>query len=235
MTSPIEPEDPKDGDAKVRLRSLLLRRRWWVVSVAAVALAAGSSLYVLASNGQAPLGVNTAASRHVASEPGAEHPSGASVAPVARVPGQAPQRPAKARYRGHVIEVVNNGNVNACSLISGAEVNRIMGRALRPPVLVMVGSFDECTTSQRHGSAAAAVRVAWAVPPEPDPALPFRQLTINLPQSDAVQDLGDKAYCSSQGSFKSELFVLDGRHFLETFADTCPHAEALARIELTRL
>ena len=132
--------------------------------------------------------------------------------------------------------MVNNGKINVCALISGHQVNQIMGERLRTPVPVVVGTFDECATSPRHAgsSAAVGVRVAWAVPPEPDPALPFRQLTINLPRSDAVHGLGQKAYCSSQGS-ASELFVMDGHHFLETFADTCAHAMALTRIELGRL
>jgi hypothetical protein len=238
MTSPVDPQDPWEGDADLHARSSGVRRGWWVASVAVVALAAASSVYVLAGRGHAASGGAAAAGGHaVVTEPAAEHPSGASVAPRVRVPGQGPQRPTKARYRGHVIEVVNNGSVKVCALISSSQVSQIMGTRLRPLRQVAVGTFDECATSVRRSgsSGAAAVRVAWAVPPEPDPALPFRQMTINLPRSDAVQGLGEKAYCSSQGSSASELFVLTGRHFLETFADTCAHAEALARIELGQL
>ena len=139
--------------------------------------------------------------------------------------------------KGTITVVVNNGKVSVCSLITSREANQITRVRLSKPVPEAVGTFDECVAVQRRGASRAArpLRVAWAMPPEPQPAFTFRQLTINLPRRDAVQRLGQRAYCSSQGPSSAELYVLDGHYFLEVFADTCAHLEALARVALARL
>jgi hypothetical protein len=170
----------------------------------------------------------------VSSTPQAELPPGGSVqrtGSVTRHPGSS-GRPSKAHGR----LVVNNGKISICSLITHQQVDQIMGIRLPAPVRVIVGTFDECATIQRHGSPAARLHVAWAVPPDSNPRLVFRRMTVNLPQSDAIQGLGENAYCSSSARpLSSRLFVIVGRNLLEVFADTCDHARALARDALSGL
>jgi hypothetical protein len=162
------------------------------------------------------------------STPKAELPPGASARPpasVAQHPGSS-GRPSKAHGR----LVVNNGKTSICSLITRQQVDQVMGIRLPPPMPVIVGTFDECATTQRRGldSRAARVHVAWAVPPESNPRLVFRRMTINLPQRDAIQGLGENAYCSAS-PLSSQLFLIVGQNLLAVFADTCDHATALAR------
>jgi hypothetical protein len=162
-------------------------------------------------------------------------PPGASVKPVAHTPGVL-GRPVK--VKGRVSVVVNNGKIEVCSLISDRQVSQVMAIALPKPRLVPVGTFDECSTTQRlaQGSGATPVHVAWAVPPVADVALTFREHTVNLPRADAVGGLGDKAYCSTtRHPPAAQLFVQSGASFLEVFADSCVHAIALARIAVSRL
>lgn len=167
--------------------------------------------------------------------PQAQLPPGGSARPAADVPRHPGSngRPAKA----HARLVVNNGKISICSLITHRQVDRIMGIRLPAPAPVMVGTFAECATTQRRGldSPSARVHVAWAVPPESNPRLAFRRMTINLPQRDAIQGLGDSAYCSSANPLSSQLFLIVGQNLLEVFADTCDHATALARDALGRL
>ena len=90
MTSPIEPQDPGDDDGRMRSRSLLLRGRWLIASLAVAAgLVIGGSVYVLSTSSQGPSGANVTDHQHAAViEPGPEHPSGANATSSARVPGQ---------------------------------------------------------------------------------------------------------------------------------------------------
>jgi hypothetical protein len=169
------------------------------------------------------------------STPKAELPPGGSAGPPASVP----QHPGSNGRRGkaHARLVVNNGKISVCSLITRRQVDQIMSMRLPAPMPVIVGTFDECATTQRRGldSAAARAHVAWAVPPESNPRLAFRQMTINLPQRDAVPGLGDRAYCTSASPASAQLILIAGRNLLEVFADTCDHATALARVALGRL
>jgi hypothetical protein len=139
-------------------------------------------------------------------------------------------------HRGHVTVVVSKGSAGICSFITRAQVDHVMGTALPAPRPVPVGTFDECAIFRHRVPAvgAAAIRVAWAVPPASAAAALFREHTINLPASDAVRGLGTKAYCSAR-SPTAQLFSLSGKWFLEVFADSCAHAVALARIALARL
>jgi len=167
--------------------------------------------------------------------PQAQLPPGGSARPAADVP-QHPGSNGRAG-KAHARLVVNNGKISICSLITHQQVDQIMRLQLPAPVPVMVGTFAECATTQRRGldSHSARVRVAWAVPPESNPRLAFRRMTINLPRRDAIQGLGENAYCSSANSLSSQLFLISGRNLLEVFADTCDHATALARDALGRL
>jgi hypothetical protein len=164
-------------------------------------------------------------------------PPGARVKPVAHTPGVL-GHPVKARIKGNVAVVLNNGKIQVCALISGGQVSQIMAMTLPKPQLVSVGTFDECATTQHQapGSQATPVHVAWAVPPVPDAALTFREHTINLPGADAIRGLGSAAYCSATARPPAaRLFVLSGASFLEIFSDSCAHAIALARIAIPRL
>lgn len=206
----------------------LLTRRWRVVMP--LIAAGGIAAFVVPITLLGGQTHSTAIRIGIAPSPGAQHPPGAKLS--TRQPA-----PTRRSIGGNVTEVMNNGSVTVCSLITGTEVNQVMKQRLPAPVPVAVGSYDECSTSARSvaPSTASPVRVAWAVPPQPEPALSFRQMTINLPSSDAVPGLGQSAYCNSQGGASSELYVLGSGHFLEVFADTCYHAIDLARIALTGL
>jgi hypothetical protein len=163
-------------------------------------------------------------------------PPGASVKAVPHTPGTA-GTPAPTHITGHVKPVLNTGKVKLCSLITREQVNQIMAVTLPTPVLVPVGTFDECSTTQvlAPGSPAEPIHVAWAIPSVKDASLAFRQYTISLPRADAVSGVGGKAYCRTVTSSASQLYVLDGTRFLEVFANSCTHAIALANIALPRL
>jgi hypothetical protein len=132
-----------------------------------------------------------------------------------------------------------NKTVNACSLISGAEVNQVMGQSFPSPTPTNVGTFDDCRTEQPTvpyscttscPPAAIPVSLAWAAVPT---TIDRSEFATNRALQQSPQDvagLGDQAFCSNNA-----VYVLKGTTELQVFADTCAHAEALARIALGRL
>jgi hypothetical protein len=217
-----------------------VRRRWrWIALCASIALTGLVLAYLPGKSNPIPAAAQPRPGASVNS-PEAELPPGQSghSAHSARpkhpgAGGHAEKLPTK----GPIQVVVNEGKVRVCSLITRQQVDQIMGRRLPPPLPETVGTFKECITTQRNSNSshAAQFHVAWAVPPEAEPALAFKDMTINLPRSDAVQGMGSEAYCSSKGTLSSQLVILDGHHLLEVFADTCSHAAALAQVALSRL
>ena len=252
MTSPDKPAESADlheGTARVQRSAWLVRPGRWAAPLAVLTAAVVISVYLLSGGKGSPAATHPAASRDaIWASPGPEHPGRPNTAatlhsdrpsPATGVAAHRRLHPGVAgvRARGTITVVVNNGRISVCSLIATREVNQIARARLSKPVPEAVGTFDECVAIQRReaSSAARPLRVAWAVPPDPQPAFTFRQLTINLPRRDAVEGLGQRAYCSSQGPSSAELYVLDRHYLLEVFADTCAHLESLARIALARL
>jgi hypothetical protein len=168
------------------------------------------------------------------STPRAELPPGGNANPStsAHHPGAAGQS-----TKVHARLVLNNGKINVCSLITRKQVDQVMQKRLPRPTPVIVGTFSECSTTEKHAAGShVPLHAAWAVPPEEEPGLVFKRMTINLPSADAVRGLGHDAYCSSSESpVSAQLFVIDGHTLLEVFADTCHHATELARYALGRI
>lgn len=203
-------------------------------AAAAGALALLAGLALTACTGGSGSTASSGSTGSGASAPGAALPPGngvgsTSTAQPAGVGGQ----PIKTESKGHAKRVLNNGKIQVCSLITAAQVDQVMQRAMPSPVPVAVGTFDECVTTLT-ASGRASVRVAWAVPPKSQSASYFKQLTVNLPHGDAVSGLGSKAYCHRSPA-ASQLYILSGTTMLEMFADTCVHATSLAQLALQRL
>jgi hypothetical protein len=231
MTNPDgHHEPPEDTRGRAADRRLALRHRNRLLCCASALVLTGLAITACSGGGAAPgaLSPTTQPSSGGSAQSGGTqavstpHPAGVGGHTIKAQP--APTH--------HVSLVLNNGKIPVCSLISGSQVNQIMGRQFPQPVPVAVGTFNECATAS---SAAPALRVAWAIPPESQPSLVFKQLTINLPRSDVVQGVGGSAYCSSTRPASAQLFSLDGRTLLEVFADTCGHATALAQAALSRV
>jgi hypothetical protein len=191
------------------------------------------------------LSVVTAGSMAACSSPSSA-PHSASSSPIAELPsgahiGSTPgigAPPVSLKPSGHFRNVANNGDVQACSLVTGRQVNAIMSMTLPAPVTVSIGTFSECSTAQRlpASSHATPVRVAWAVPPKAGSAALYKQHTISLPGAVSVSGLGTKAICGrTVGAQSAQLYVLAGAQLVEVFADSCAHAEALAKIVVQRL
>jgi hypothetical protein len=172
--------------------------------------------------------------------PHAKHAPGGKTPGHIANPGALPtsgvgRHPIKA-HQGHVTVVISRDSAHICSLITRAQVDEVMGRALPAPRRVPMGTMYGCAIFQSRAPSVggAPIRVGWVIAPTADSALLFHERTVNLPASAAVSGLRAKAYCAAS-SRTVQLFTLSGKWFLEVFADSCAHAKTLARIALGHL
>jgi hypothetical protein len=114
-------------------------------------------------------------------------------------------------------------SVDACKLLTKAEISKVVGEALKPS---LPGDKSSCATTD-SSTTGTFVSVSISV------HSPASAQSMNLVRpGDAVNvtGLGNEAYCS-----KILLAVLSGSDMVQVSAPDCAQAEALARIALPRL
>lgn len=133
-------------------------------------------------------------------------------------------------------------SLDACTLITGAEIDQVMGQHF-PPLDASRSGPDVCGTSIRRPDG-RPVDVEWRYY-NPDvvgpggPASAWAKQFLGdsrQPGGHDIGGLGDAAACrESTDPVLGYLGVIVGRVALRVQSDTCAHAEALARIALGRL
>lgn len=172
--------------------------------------------------------------------------------PLASVSGASPGTNASGAARS--LESSDKPVVDACYLVSGTEVNQVMGQSYPPPATVYdVPGAGACGVKgpSKHGDDA----VAWWLKPYRigDVGPKHEYANQEFEQNDAtsirqqggrdIPGLGDGAACAESPNSGATVAVLkhnipdvvgtEGALYVD--ADTCGHAVALARIALPRL
>jgi hypothetical protein len=171
----------------------------------------------------AALGAGALALLSVAGCSGSASPgSAAPAAPPASSSGPAPSAvssPAAPSFTG-------TSNVDACKLLTQAEIAKVVGEAVNPLKPSVPGDKSSCATTDSSPTG-KFVSVSISVH---SPASAQSMSLIRPADAKNVSGLGSQAYCSSV-----LLAVLSGSNMVDVTASNCAQAEALARIALPRL
>jgi hypothetical protein len=117
-------------------------------------------------------------------------------------------------------------SVDACKLLTQAEIAKVVGEAVNPLKPSLPGDKSSCATTD---SSATGKFVSVSISVH-SPAS-SQSLSLIRPQdAKNVSGLGSEAYCSGL-----LLAVLSGTNMIEVSAPNCAQAEALARIALPRV
>ena len=117
-------------------------------------------------------------------------------------------------------------NVDACKLLTQAEIAKVVGEAVNPLKPSLPGDKSSCTTTD-SSTTGRFVAVSISVH---SPASAQSMSLIRPAAAKSISGLGSEAYCSGL-----LLAVLSGSNMVEVTAANCAQAEALARIALPRL
>jgi hypothetical protein len=157
-------------------------------------------------------GTSSPASTGPASQPAS------SPAPAASSPAAAASSPAPA--------FTGTSSVDACKLLTQAEIAKVVGEAVNPLKPSLPGDKSSCATTD-SSTTGKFVSVSISVH---SPASSQSMSLIRPRDAKNVSGLGSEAYCSGP-----LLAVLSGSSMVDVTAPNCAQAATLARIALPRL
>jgi len=157
-------------------------------------------------------GSSSPASTGPASQP-ASSPAVAASSPAAAASSPAPA-------------FTGTSSVDACKLLTQAEIAKVVGEAVNPLKPSVPGDKSSCATTD---SSATGKFVSVSISVH-SPASAQSMNLVRPADAKNVPGLGSQAYCSTV-----LLAVLSGTNMIQVSAPDCAQAEALARIALPRL
>jgi hypothetical protein len=123
---------------------------------------------------------------------------------------------------------LGNTTVDACKLLTPAEIASVLGEKVAPLADSLPGQDYSCATDTGSDSGTYII-VSVTVHGNAD----SQALNLDRPaNAQNVSGLGSDAFCSPTDFL---LEVLDGTNLLDIGSNSCAHSEALARIALPKL